>query len=258
MKILVTLKWIPNPELPTSFFESCDGQARVADNVGRVVGPFDKAALELALKLRDQDLSAEIICMTMGPSSSDEALRFAMGYGIEQVFRIDAPDLGPDSMLTGQMLTMAIEALEEPPAIIILGEQSGDWDQGIVGSIIAEKLQIPYLSRVVEMKSINNAVVVRQLAQNNEVTLKAERPVLITATLHPNTVLRFPSLKNVIVAKRRIPQVLPLEVPRSTIHILKLTHIPPAPVSVEWVQGSVDQQLAVVKNKLMQWGIRIP
>ena len=62
MKILVTVKRVPDPE--SSLKVAADGASWSKDNVKFVVNPFDEIAIEEGLRLKDKVAESEVVLMT--------------------------------------------------------------------------------------------------------------------------------------------------------------------------------------------------
>lgn len=254
MHVLVLLKWIPSPDISAAFLKLDGEQAQVADSVPRVVGPFDKVALELALRLRDQDRATQLQALTIGAPAAVEALRLAMAHGVEETMRVEAPNLGPDTVTGARLLVSALPHLSHAPDVILVGDQSGEWDQGVFGAVVASMLDVPYISRVSALLWADDRLRFRRDEGDRVVEGAVRVPVVVSATLAADTTLRFPVLKNVLAAKRKTPPVVAVNTP-SGLRVIGLHSIsPPARVST-WVEGTLDTQIAAVREQLRNWGM---
>ena len=79
MKVVVCLKQVPDTKGGVKF--KPDGTLDRAAML-TIMNPDDKAALEAALRLKDQ-YGAEITCVTMGLPKADEMLREALAMGAQ-------------------------------------------------------------------------------------------------------------------------------------------------------------------------------
>ena len=65
MKILVTVKRVPDPE--TQLKINADRTGFVTDNVKWVVNPFDEIAIEEGLRLKEKHAGSEVVLVSIGP-----------------------------------------------------------------------------------------------------------------------------------------------------------------------------------------------
>ena len=68
MKILVTVKRVPDPE--TQLKINADGTGFVTDNVKWVVNPFDEIAIEEGLRLKEKHAGSEVVMVSIGPKAA--------------------------------------------------------------------------------------------------------------------------------------------------------------------------------------------
>ena len=64
MKILVTVKRVPDPE--TTIRVKPDGSGIVTDNIKYVINPFDEIAIEEALRIKEKLGKGEVILASIG------------------------------------------------------------------------------------------------------------------------------------------------------------------------------------------------
>ena len=139
MKVVVCMKHILDPELPPSSFE-IDSEKKQA-KIGKypfVLNPYDENALEMALQLKEKKEDVHIIALIFGEAKAEESLRRALGVlADEAVHIVQETDQHIDAFGTAQVLAAGISAIG-PVNLIICGRMAGDWDAGLVGSLLAE------------------------------------------------------------------------------------------------------------------------
>lgn len=176
MKIIVCMKQVPDTKSGVQF--NPDGTLNRAA-MAAIMNPDDKAALEAALRIKDQN-GAEVTAMTMGLPKAEEILREAMAMGADKAILITDRVLGgADTWATSSTIAAAIKNLEYD--LIITGRQAIDGDTAQVGPQISEKLQIPVISYAEEIKLEGNYVIVKRQYEDRHHILKAKLPCLITA-----------------------------------------------------------------------------
>ena len=118
---------------------------RTADNC--ILNPFDRPAIEMALKLRETN-GGTVTAVTMGPETGSIALYEALAMGVDKgVLVTDRAFAGSDTLATSKTLAAAIEKLK-PFDLVIFGARSSDSDTGQVGPQTAVHLNLPVLTGV--------------------------------------------------------------------------------------------------------------
>ncbi len=118
---------------------------RTAENC--ILNPFDRPAIEMALKLRETN-GGTVTAITMGPDTGSIALYEALAMGVDKVVLVtDRAFAGSDTLATSKTLAAAIEKLK-PFDLVIFGARSSDSDTGQVGPQTAVHLNMPILTGV--------------------------------------------------------------------------------------------------------------
>ena len=171
------------------------------EGVAAVINPFDLFALEAALRLREE-ADGTIHVLSMGPPQAAEAIKEAIGYGVDEGLLLsDRAFAGADTLATSYTLAAAIKKMGRFD-LIICGKQAIDGDTAQVGPEIAECLDIPqvtYVSRIdVNCKA---ARIEREHEEGIEV-LEAPLPMLISVVKSINEP-RLPTVKGTMKAARK-------------------------------------------------------
>lgn len=149
------------------------------DEIG-VINPFDKNALEAALKLKETH-NAKVTVLSMGPSNFEITLRKGLAMGADEAILLSSRSFaGADTLATGYVLSKAIEKLGDVD-LIFFGRQSIDADTGQVGPIVAEFLNLPQATYVHEISDIDeNKMIAKRLMENMEQTIELTLPAALT------------------------------------------------------------------------------
>lgn len=177
MNIVVCIKQVPDT---TEVRIDPQTNTLIREGVPSIVNPFDKHALEAALALRDR-LGGTGTAITMGPPMAKLALWEAIAMGADKVVLLsDRAFAGADTLATGYTLAMGIRKLG-PCDLIICGKQAIDGDTAQVGPGIAEHLNIPQITCVRSIGSVDNGVLAaeRQLESGFE-RVTVQLPALLT------------------------------------------------------------------------------
>ena len=200
MNIIVCVKLIPDPEAPVQHYKMApDGRKmETVKGVQPVVNPFDENAIEAALQLKEAH-GGKVIALTVGPAASQEALKRALRMGADEAVQVDAEGLAePAPQATAYLLAKAIEKIGEYD-LVLCGRQAGDWDQGQVGALTAECLNIPCVTIVKHIEMIDGGTIrVQRLMENGYQVMDLPAPSLLTVTNEIN----LPRLTNVAAVLR--------------------------------------------------------
>jgi len=198
--ILVCLKQVPDTE--TQVRIAPDGKSIVHDNIKWVMNPYDEYAVEEALRLKEK-FGGEVTIIAVGPKRVTESIRTALAMGADKGVLVDDPSLaGSDSLGTARVLAAVIKDLDHD--IILCGKQGVDDDYGLVGSSLAELLDIPQISIVIklEVSGDGSTIKAHRELEGGTLVIEAPLPVLITAQKGLNEP-RYASLPGIMKAKKK-------------------------------------------------------
>ena len=129
------------------------------------LNPFDRPALETALRLREAR-GGTVTALSMGPESSISALSEAMAMGMDRgVLACDQALAGSDTLATSTALAAAIRKLA-PFDLVLFGIRTADSDTGQVGPQTAVLLDIPFVSMVHTIEQRDAGVHVERTADH--------------------------------------------------------------------------------------------
>lgn len=176
MNIVVCIKQVPNTNEVK--LDPVTGTL-IREGVPSIINPDDKAGLEAALRLKDEQ-GAHITVLSMGPPQADTALREALAMGADEAILVtDRAFGGADTLATSTTIAAAIKTLDYD--MIITGRQAIDGDTAQVGPQIAEHLGIVNISYAEDIKVEGNVVTVKRQYEDRYHVIKAKMPCLITA-----------------------------------------------------------------------------
>ena len=181
MKIIVCIKQVPDTKGGVKFNPdgTLDRGAMLA-----IMNPDDKAGLEAALRIKEQN-GAEVTVITMGLPKAADVLREALAMGADKAVLVTDRVLGgADTWATSTTLAGAIRNLEYD--LIITGRQAIDGDTAQVGPQIAEHLGLPVISYAEAIEVKESSVVVKRQYDDRYHMVEAKMPCLITALAELN------------------------------------------------------------------------
>src|SRR4051812_8000872 len=121
----------------------------------------------------------EIVAVTMGPETAVKALRKAVSLGADRSIHLtDEALAGSDVNGTGYALAQVLKA--EAPDLVLLGQQSDDGECYTIGAVVADHLQMPSLTQVIELEVEDAALRCERQAEYGYDTVRVELPAVIS------------------------------------------------------------------------------
>lgn len=206
MDIVVCIKSVLDPDLPPAKFKVDDNKNEAVPPEGMpfVINPYDALAVEAALRIKEE-LNGKVIILTVGDNSANGVIRKALAMGAEEGFLLSDPAFhGSDSFATAHILAKAIERIGKYD-LVLCGRQASDWDNGIVGSVIAEFLKIPVITRAKNIQVLEGKVNVVRSTMSGQEIYETIIPAVITLSSEFGQA-RIPNGRGIIfAAKKQIP-----------------------------------------------------
>ena len=184
MKCIVCVKQVPDTSGKVAVKE--DGTMDRA-SMDTITNPDDLNAIEAALTLKDET-GCEVVVVSMGPPPAEGMLRELLARGADRAVLVSAREFGgSDTFATSQILAAAIKKIGiEEGDIVFCGRQAIDGDTAQIGPQIAEKLGMPQITYVSEIKVEGKNVICRML-EDGYMTIKTQTPCLLTCIKELNT-----------------------------------------------------------------------
>lgn len=242
LHIIVTAKQVLDPEAPTSTFKIDPESYRavLAQGVPPVLNPYDENALEAALRIKDAN-HCRVTVISLGAKLAKAVLRKCLAAGANDLFLLEDElfrDL--DSYCTAFVLAVAIRKIGHWD-LILTGRLAADTTAGVVGSGIAEMMQIPSVTVAGRIEIAGDGVRVERVVADGCELVEAPLPALVTVS-HELGELRKVSLRELMAAQDKPIttwrcQDLGIEsLPMRRVTPLKLS-IPHKETSCEIVEG---------------------
>jgi electron transfer flavoprotein beta subunit len=207
MDIVVTVKQVPDPDIPPTHFKVDEATRTVIppDGVAPVMNGYDAHALEAALRLKEQ-LGGKVTVVSLGPDSARDALKRAIAMGADAAVHVNDPALNAaDSTTTARALAAAIKKLGHVD-LVLCGRQASDTDGGQVHLGVATHLGLPAVSPVQKIDEPSaDSLVAERIVEDGYQRLKVRLPALLGISSEINEP-RYPPLKGIVAAGRaKIP-----------------------------------------------------
>ena len=203
MNIIVCVKPVLEPDLPPIKFNISEKTNSVVapEGIPPVINPYDALAVEAALRLKEKK-GGKIIAVCIGEKSGEDVLRKAMAMGADEAMIIAPESLKEyDGFTKAALLAQAIKKIGAYD-LVLCGRQSADWDLGITGSILAEYLDIPVVTRAKAIEAADSGLTVERVSANGNETYSLEMPALVSLSSEMGQA-RIPSGWGIVAAARK-------------------------------------------------------
>ncbi len=196
-RIVVCIKQVPKAqELQV------DPKTQTLKRVGvpSEINPPDANALEMGLQLKERH-GAEVVVVSMGPTSFDESLERSIAMGADRAILLTDRILGgSDTVPTAHALSETIHKIGSYD-LVLCGEETTDASTGHVGPGIAGHLDLAQLTYVSEAEVVDGNVRARRTVEDGIEWWEAPLPCVLTVNFGCNAP-RQPTLTGRIRVRR--------------------------------------------------------
>ena len=251
MDIVVTVKQVPDPDIPPTHFKVDEAAKKVIPPAGvnPVMNGYDAHALEAALRLKEQ-LGGKVTVVSLGPDSARDSLKRAIAMGADAAVHVNDPTLNEaDSTTTAAALAAAIKKLDHVD-LVLSGRQASDTDGGQVHLGVASLLGLPAVSPVQKIDEASaDSLTVERIVEDGYQRLKITLPALLGVSSELNEP-RYPPLKGIMAAGRA-------QIPVWTASDLGLSAEPKVQLKRLYVETREAKVELIEADSLDQAGIKL-
>lgn len=231
----------------------------IREGIASIINPYDSYALEEALRLKETR-GGRITTISMGIPSVAALLQTTLALGADAaVLLSDRKFAGADTLATSYALAMGINKVGNFD-LIICGKQATDGDTAQVGPSLAEKLRVPHVTNVQEIREVNGQhIKCIRLTDTGQETVELQLPAVITVVKDIN-VPRLPSisgLRKASAAQVIVWNAADINADESRIGLqgsptqVAATFVPEHERESEKFQGDAPQQVKQLVDKLL-------
>jgi electron transfer flavoprotein beta subunit len=219
MKVVVCVNHVPDTE--TKIKVGPDGMTIDRSGVNYMLSPYDEFAVEEGLRIRDK-FKGEVIALSLGGDQHKETLRKALAMGVDKAVLLKDNGMR-DSFAVAHGLAEEIKSLA--PDVVLFGKQSIDYDNGQIGTLVAEMVGLPSVAVDEKIEiSDGKAVCEREVEGGHEI-VETTLPAVFTAQKGLNEP-RYPSLKGIMAAKSKPIEEKPAAAAENRVEVLGLRKPP--------------------------------
>lgn len=236
MKILVCISKTPDTTAKIAFADNNTKFA--ADGVQWIINPYDEwYALVRAIELKEADPSTVIHLVTVGGADCDPIIRKALALGGDEAIRVNT-DSHDSFYIASQIADIAKKGSYD---LVFTGKETIDYNGSSVGGMVAELLEMPYVSLATKFTLIGSeAEIVREI-EGGEETDKVALPLVVSCQ-KGMAEQRIPNMKGIMGARSKPLNVVE-PVAADTLTSIASFDLPPAKASVKLVSPDTTEEL---------------
>ena len=218
MKILVTVKRVPDPEQKVKF----KGTAVDVSAANWVINAFDEYAIEAALRLNENAATGEklgeTIALSIGPKDVSQQLRSALAMGADRAILVGGSDEELDSFAVARIVKAVVE--REKPDLLLMGKLATDGEASQVPQLCAALLDWPQATFAAQITANADGLEVKREVDTGIEVKQVKLPAVVSVDLRiisPTAVVngktpathayqegpRYASLKGIMAAKKK-------------------------------------------------------
>ena len=178
MKILVAVKYSPDPYQVK--IHARTGTLLIED-VDFAIPLKEYYAIHAALKLKEST-QGEVTAVTIGTKASEEAVREALGFGVDKGVLIHDKALAVIDSITAATILSEYVKKKGGVDVIIAGTESSDYNGGLFATTLAGKLGYAFAVNVRDISVEGNKLKVVQDFFPKSVETELETPAVISVS----------------------------------------------------------------------------
>ena len=236
MKILVCVSKTPDTTSKVAFK---NGNTQFDDaGVQWIINPYDEwYALVRAIELKEKDASVTLHLITVGGADTEPIIRKALALGGDEAIRINTEE--QDSYFVAAQI--AEVARQGNYDIIFTGKETIDYNGSSMGGLIAELLDMPYLSLATKFELNGNEATVTREIEGGEETAKVSLPLVVSCQKGVAE-QRIPNMRGIMAARTK-PLKVQEPVSADVLTSVVSYELPPAKAGVKLVAADQVEEL---------------
>lgn len=242
MKFLVCISKTPETTAKISFKDN----NKVFDEQGVqfIMNPYDEwYALVRAVELVEQH-GGEVVAINVGLPENDIIIRKALAIGADKAVRVN---INPLSSFEAAYHISAY-AKRENFDVILTGKETIDYNGSEVGAMIAEFLDLPFISYASKMEMEGETAMISRDVEGGVEGVKVSVPFVVSAS-KGMAEQRIPNMRGIMMAKRKPLEVVEPE-PLESLVKIEFFELPEKKAGVKMVDaGNMDELVRLLHEE---------
>ena len=236
MKILVCISKTPDTTAKIAF---TDNNTKFAEaGVQFILNPYDEwYALVRAIELKEADSSTVLHLINVGGADADPIIRKALALGGDEAFRVNSNS--PDSFYIASQI--AAIAKQNNYDLIFTGKETIDYNGSSIGGMVAELLQLPYISLATKFTLDGTSATVTREIEGGEETDEVSLPVVVSCQKGVAE-QRIPNMRGIMGARTK-PLKVTEPVNADILTSIDSFELPPPKAGVKLVPPDQPEEL---------------
>jgi electron transfer flavoprotein beta subunit len=243
MKILVCL--CPVPDTTTKIAFGDNNTTFNSQGVTYIINPYDEwYSLVRALELKEAGTATAVHLVTVGKADAEPVIRKALALGGDEAIRIDADSNDP-YVIAAQI---AAFAKAEGYNLVLCGKESIDYNNGTVGGMLAEMLDMNYIGFASKVDVAGNTATVQREIDGGDETDTCDLPLVISCQKGVAEA-RIPNMRGIMAARTKPLKVVAPAAVDSLSSIVSY-EMPPAKTGVKMIAAdNMDELVSLLHNE---------
>ena len=242
MKILVCISKSPDT---TSKIAFTDGNTKFDENgVQYIVNPYDEwYALVRALELKET-LGGNVTIITVGTAGDDSVIRKALAIGAYDDVRIDADPT--DAYYTAAQIASYAKA--NGFDLVLTGKETINYNGSQVGGMIAEELDLPFVSLATKMDINGTTVTLEKEIVGGVQVVEVDLPLVVSCA-KGMAEQRIPNMRGIMAARTKPLTIVPA-IDVNTLTSFASYTMPAAKTACKMIDpNNMDELVALLHNE---------
>lgn len=242
MKILVCISQVPDTTAKIAF--SDDKKQFKTDGVTFIINPYDEwYALVRALELKEAGTATAVNLVTVGTAAAEPVMRKALALGGDEAIRINTDSDDPYVVAT----QIAEYAKAEGYDMVLCGKESIDYNNGVVGAMLAELLDMDYIGFANKLDVADGTATVTREIEGGQETDTAALPLVVSCQKGMSEA-RIPNMRGIMAARTKPLKVVEPVAVEALTSIVSF-EMPPAKTGVKLVDPeNMDELVSLLHN----------
>src|SRR6186713_1307783 len=197
MKILVCISKTPDTTAKIAF---TDNNTKFDTNgVQWIINPYDEwYSLVRAIELKEADATTVIHLITVAAADADPIIRKALALGGDEALRVNA-DSSDSFYIASQIAEVAKKGAYD---LILTGKETIDYNGSSVGGMVAELLDMPYVSLATKFELNGNKATINREIEGGEEVCEVALPVVVSCAKGVAE-QRIPNMRGIMAARTK-------------------------------------------------------
>ena len=243
MKLLVCISQTPDTTANISFKDN--NTVFNSEGVQFIMNPYDEwYALVRALELKEAVGTGSVTILNVGPSTNDAVIRKGLAVGADDAVRIDTEALSANYVAK----QIAEYAKGKEYDIIFFGKETIDFNGAIVPSMVAEYMDLPFVSLVHNMEVSGSTATLKRDVEGGVEVISVDLPLVLSAS-KGLAEQRIPNMKGIMMSRRKPLVVVPAADVANPVEVASY-EMPPAKSAVKLIDPeNMDELVNLLHNE---------